>query len=270
MVEEKNQNREQQERREEKKGVPYRRHPVVTDRDETTMTTLYALTIASIEQLAKAHFPSVDSARKRMGELFKNGYVEKTTFVPRNSTKSIGLWYLKPRPYRREAKNAGRPEETYPEFPKRMNHHLKTNDLFADICKPLSSIFDEELAEGSNWLWKNESHASLRYEYAGRTRGHQPDAEIHFPDGRLFCIERQTRESRETQQVFRDKVEGFYTYTQYMGFEEKQAKLVFACDDQRDQDYADKAMQDYKDLPGVVTDPSDAAQYIVEHAKGSG
>lgn len=272
MVEEKNKNSGQQQGgREGKKGTPYRRHPVVTGRDESTFTTLYALTIASIGQLAKAHFPSEDSARKRMNKLHENGYVEKTTFVPRNSTKDIGLWYLKPRPYRREAKHAGRPEETYPEFPKRMDHHLKTNDLYADICKPLCRIFDEELIEGSNWLWKNEEHSFLRYEYAGRTRVHQPDAEVHFPDGRMFCIERQTKESRQTQQVFQQKVEGFYTYTQYMGFEEGQTTLIFACDEQRDQDYADKAMQGYEDdLTAVITDPSDAAQYIVEQAKGAG
>lgn len=235
-------------------------------RDERVMTTLYALTLASSEHLTKTHFPTKEAMRKRLIILYEAGYVETMFYRVSDEVPEVKIWYLMPRPYKREARHAGRPQEKYPDFPKRMDHHLKTNDIYADIYKPLTEILDEGMTEGSNWLWKNESHSFLRYEYSGRTNVHQPDAEVHFPDGRVFCIERQTSNSRKTKQAFQEKVESFSTYTNYMGFEKGQATLVFACDEQRDQNHAGKACKEYG-ATALVTDPVDAAQYIIEQAK---
>lgn len=242
---------------------------VLRGRDERIMTTLYGLRVASSEQLVRAHFPTKGAARKRLTILNEAGYLDAVFYQVREGMQPIKLWYLTPRPYKREAKQAGRPQEKYPDFPKRMDHHLKTNDIYADIYKPLTEILDEGMIEGSNWLWKNESHSFRRYEYAGRVNVHQPDAEVHFPDGRVFCIERQTSSSRETYKVFQEKVEGFCTYINYMGFEDGQARLVFACDEKRDQDHAGKACKEYN-AKALVTEPADAAQYIIEQAKGAG
>lgn len=253
----------------DKRKDDYNRQTVRTGRDERIMTTLYGVTVATNEHLARTHFSSEEGVRKRMRILLREGLVETVFYRVREDMPPLKLWYLTPRPYKREARHAGRPDEKYLEFPKRMDHHLKTNDIYADIYKPLTEILDEGMIEGSNWLWKNEAHSFLRYEYAGRTNVHQPDAEVHFPDGRVFCIERQTSSSRETYRVFQEKVEGFLTYTNYMGFENGQARLVFACDEQRDQNHAGKACEEYN-AKALVTDPADAAAYIVEQAKGAG
>jgi hypothetical protein len=242
---------------------------VRTGRDEKIMTTLYALTVAKNEHLALTHFSSEEGVRKRMRTLQQIGLVERAFYRVREDMPAVKLWYLTPRPYKREANNAGRPDEKYPDFPKRMDHHLKTNDIYADIYKPLTRILDEGMIEGSNWLWRNEWHSFLRYEYAGRISVHQPDAEVHFPDGRVFCIERQTSNSRKTYEAFQEKAQGFATYAAYMGFEKGQATLVFACDEKRDQDHAGKACKEHG-VRALVTDPTDAANYIVEQSKGTG
>lgn len=238
---------------------------VLSGRDERIMTTLYGLTVASTEHLAEAHFPSVESARKRMGKLKRAGYVDHFLFRPREDAPAIGLWVLKPRLYRREAKNAGRAAETYPKMPKRMNHHLRTNDIYAAIYKPLVEAFDDGLIEGSNWLWKNEAHSWCGYDFSGRSRVHQLDAEVHFPDGKVFFIERQTRDAREPESAFYEKVERYSKYTQYMGFEKGQATLVFACDEKRDQNYAGNACREYG-VRALVSNPTDAATFIIEKA----
>lgn len=256
----------------DKRKDDYNRRIVRTGRDEKIMTTLYQLEVVTNDHLARTHFSSEEGVRKRMRILLRTGLVDTVFYRVRDDMPEVKLWYLMPRPYKREANHAGRPGEKYLEFPKRMDHHLKTNDIYADIYKPLTEILDEGMIEGSNWLWKNESHSFLRYEYAGRTNVHQPDAEVHLPDGRVFCIERQTSSARKTKQAFREKVESFSTYTKYMGFEKGKATLVFACDEERDQRYAGEAYEEYgdKELVTVVTDPADAAQYIVEQAKGAG
>lgn len=242
---------------------------VLKDRDERVLTTLYDLTVDSHEHLTRTHFPTSEAARKRLSTLCEAGYLNALFYQVRDDLKPVKLWYLTPRPYKREARNADRPDEKYPDFPKRMDHHLKTNAMYAEIYKPLIRILDEGLSEGSNWLWKNEWHSFVRYEYAGRINVHQPDAEVHFPDGRVFCIERQTSNSRKTYEAFQEKAEGFATYTGYMGFEKGQATLVFACDEKRDQDHAGKACKEHG-VRALVTDPADAANYIVEQAKGTG
>lgn len=143
-----------------------------------------------------------------------------------------------------------------------MAHHLKVNDLYVNIHPHLEEAF----GNGPGWEWRNESHSFVRTEYGGEALVHQPDAEVRFPDGRVYFLERQTKESRKTGAVFREKARQYRRYISYANLSPERATVVFACDEPRDMEYADRAVVDSR-LNSLVSDPEDAATFIVEQAR---
>lgn len=233
-----------------------------TQRDEELYTSLYAATMLTAEQIAEAHFPSVHSAEVRLYKLRGVGRVKNELVDLGKGLGKARIWYLSPKLFYREAKAAERLEEEYLKLPKKMAHYLRTNDLYADIYRGLQKAFEDTVG----WRWNNESHASCHYEYAGKSHAHQPDAEVVFPDGRVFFIERQTRESKETRRVFQDKAASYRNYMNYRNLAQNEAKVIFACDLDRDMDHAYGAFEE-ADVPCLTTSAKDAATYLKEQAR---
>ncbi len=253
-----------------------------TLRDERIFTSLYVGTVLTTEHLARMYFPSqeytknpntnrphfsVHAAEVRLHKLRHMGYVLNQSFRPHRGATPVTYWWLTQKRYKREAKAAGRSNESYPDLPKRLSHHFKTHDLYARLHPRMEELFSElDRYEYPDWQWKNEGHSHVRYQYEGKHTVHQPDAEVHFPDGRVFFIERQTEDARKPEEVFRDKAERCRTYIRYRDLPQGAAKIMFVCDIERDKEYVRNACRAVS-VPGVVGSPDEMVTYLVQRAE---
>lgn len=244
----------------------YRRYTVgrkTTARDQRLKHSLYTALTLTTEQIAKMYFPSQDylddsktkeqtysegAAKQRLYKLRREGILHVDFYTPIGEDREIGYWYLSQKQYKRQAKAAERPGERYPDIPERLTHHFKVTEIYARIQPRFEELFSTlDGYDYPEWRWENESHASRDYQFKGRYRKHQPDAEIHMPDGQLFILERQTKEAKQPPEVVKDKVERANDYATYRGYSEDGAKLLFACDTDRDKKYARDALQELWD-----------------------
>lgn len=267
--------------------------PRTTNRDQLLTRSIYTALTLTTEQIAKMYFPSAAynedhdteklrysevSAKQRLYKLLGKGVLLKNHYTPLGEKEQRTHWMLTQSQYRRHAHAAGRPGETYPPIPERLTHHFKTTEIYARIQPRLEELFaglDDYVYP--EWRWENESHASNEYFFKGKTNKHQPDAHVHMPDGKLFIIERQTKESREAKPVVQGKVARADNYRSYCGYSREDAKLLFACDTERDKQYVREALKESSAMKGVLGDTDTIVKYlltraeeIVEEAKAAG
>lgn len=250
----------------EKSEPKYRRYTVgrkTTARDQLLKRSLYTALTLTTEQIAKMYFPSQDyindsktteqaysegSAKQRLYKLRREGILQVDFYTPIGEDREVGYWYLSQKQYKRQAKAADRPGERYPDIPERLTHHFKVTEIYARIQPRFEELFSTlDGYDYPEWRWENESHASRDYQFKGKHRKHQPDAMIHMPDGGVFILERQTKEAKQPPEVVKEKVQRANDYAEYCGYSEAGAKLLFACDTDRDKKYARDALQELWD-----------------------
>lgn len=222
-------------------------------RDDLILTDLYFTRILSTDQIAAKHFNSKGSATRRMNDLKKMGMVAHW-----NPWKGLVLWTLTRRAFVREVEALRREDEVHKPFPKPriIRHFIDTNDVFIELSQKLDRILGEHPA----WEWKDEARMKDRGGTTGKKHDEKlPDAEITFFGDRYF-LERQTERKRATRQEIDDKVTGHRRYLQRLGESTGAIELLFACDEDRDMDYALEAAQEQQ-----VAMTAGTPQQIVEH-----
>ncbi len=225
----------------------------LTPRDDLILTDLYFARILSTEQIAAKHFHTKGSASRRMNDLKKMGMVAHW-----NPWTGLVLWTLTRRAFAREVESLGREDEIFKGFPKPkiIRHLVATNDVFVELSRKL----DRTLGEHPAWEWQDEARMPKRGGGGGKTPNeNQPDAEIVFSGNRYF-LERQTERARATRQQIRDKVAGHRRYLRRLGEPTGEVELLFACDEDRDMDYALEAAQDQQ-----VAMTAGTPEQIIEH-----
>jgi hypothetical protein len=218
------------------------------------------------EDSVKPRTPSVGSAERRMRRL------KAARLLLRRGHRTPGgertsIWMLSKAAFRREVRDMGLHDATYPGWPKsRVQHLLDTNDLYVGLAGELDAVL-EGVCYGSEpvWEWRNESRAYDRYSvsWESRPRYHQPDAEVLFC-GRLFIVERQTVRAKETETAIAKKVRDHNHRAAHIGAKET-AQIVFACDTLRDTNHALKAAED-SDLPVVAASVAEVVSYLTDEA----
>ncbi len=268
-----------------------------TPRDEGYTGDLGVVAIATTEQVAgrfwpeagTVYFPALDRGATRGGT--KGGKRPKLDRVPSPSSAErrmrklkaarllvrrghrtpagvrTSIWMLSKAAFRREARDMGRPDDTYPGWPKgKLQHELDTNDVYFGLAGELDSIL-EGVCYGPEpaWEWRNERRSYERYSvsWEARPRYHQPDAEVLFC-GRLFIVERQTERAREPSETIAKKVEDHNHRAAHIGAKET-AQIVFACDAQRDINHALDAAED-SDLPVVAASVAEVVSHLTDEA----
>lgn len=230
------------------------------ERTEQILTDLYFARLLSTEQIAKRYFNTEATAHRTLHRL----HTEKGVVIPRTPKKGLTVWMLNKSAFEREVQILRREGEPYRKWPKprAIPHLADTNDVYLDIVDEMNRVLGE-LPDG--WDWRNEAQAWTRYNHGGE-RGwvHQPDAEIHFA-GNIYFLERQTHRARKTADQIAEKLEGYRRYTKRLRDQDTEGELeiVFACDEERDMDYALEAAEKY----GLGMTAGDVEQ-IVEHLLG--
>lgn len=225
----------------------------LTPRDDEILTDLYFTRILSTRQIAAKHFNSLGSATRRMHDLKKMGMVTHW-----NPWKGFVLWTLTRKAFAREIEALRRKDETHKGFPKPRiaPHFIDTNDVFIELSPKL----DRMLSEHPAWEWKDEARMPKRGRGSGSTPYEkQPDAEIVFCGNRYF-LERQTSRARATRGEIEEKIEGHRRYIHRLREPTGEIEVLFACDEERDMDYAYDAAQKHQ-----VKMTSGSPEQIVEH-----
>lgn len=235
------------------------------ERYEGILTDLYFTRLLSTEQIARRYFNTKATAKSKLHKLKR----EKGVVIPRTTQKGLTVWMLNKSAFEREAQILGREGEPYRKWPKprAIPHLVDTNDLYLEIVDDLNEMLGE-LPEG--WDWRNEAQAWRRYDHGGKHGWvHQPDAEIHFA-GHIFFIERQTERARKTYDKIEEKLEGYSRYIKRLRNRgiEGEIEILFACDEERDMDYALEAAEKYG-LGMTAGDTKQIADHLREQAQAT-
>jgi hypothetical protein len=210
--------------------------------------------------------PSPSSAERRMRRL-KAARLLVRRGHRRPGGERTSIWMLSKAAFRREVRDMGLHDATYPGWPKsRVQHFLDTNDLYVGLAGELDAVL-EGVCYGPDpaWVWRNERRVYERYSvsWEPKPRYHQPDAEVLFC-GRLFIVERQTARARETEEAIAKKVQDHNHRAAHIGAKDT-AQIVFACDTLRDTDHALKAGRD-SDLPVVAASVAEVVSHLTDQA----
>lgn len=271
-----------------------------TPRDERCFGDLGVSDILETRQLAgrfcpetgRVYFPAMDPARADPSK--KGGKRDEEHFLPREPSAAsaerrlrrlkaarllvrrghrtpagerTSIWMLSKASFRREARDMGLHDATYPGWPKsRVQHFLDTNDLYVGLAGELDAVL-EGVCYGADpvWEWRNERRAYERYSvsWEPKPRYHQPDAEVLFC-GRLFIVERQTERAKETEEAIAKKVQDHNHRASHIGAKET-AQIVFACDTLRDSNHAQKVGQN-SDVPVVAASVAEVVSHLTDQA----
>jgi hypothetical protein len=210
--------------------------------------------------------PSPGSAERRMRRLKAARFLVRRGHRTPSGVRT-SIWMLSKAAFRREARDTGRRDDTYPGWPKsRAQHLLDTNDLYVGLAGELDAVL-EGVCYGPTpvWEWRNERRAYDRYSvpWEPRPRYHQPDAEVLFC-GRLFIVERQTERAKETFEAIAKKVQDHNHRAVHLGTKET-TQIVFACDTLRDTNHAFKAAEN-SDIPVVAASVPEVVSYLTDQA----
>lgn len=210
--------------------------------------------------------PSPSSAERRMRRL-KAARLLVRRGHRRPGGERTSIWMLSKAAFRREARDMGLHDATYPGWPKsRVQHFLDTNDLYVGLAGELDAVLEGVCyGPAPAWVWRNERRAYERYSvsWEPKPRYHQPDAEVLFC-GRLFIVERQTERAKETEEAIAKKVQDHNHRAAHIGAKDT-AQIVFACDTPRDVNHALKAGQD-SDLPVVAASVAEVVSHLTDQA----
>jgi hypothetical protein len=224
------------------------RSATITPRDDAIMLALFFCRYLSTTQIAILFFNSKSAARRRLAELANKGYLEPRSLYATMPTwdrrgKCENVWHLTKNGFEMVAESLSLDDERY--VPKQLGqegavHHVKT----AEVYVAAKADLDEILSPYPAWSWEHEKRAQDSYRYSGRLMGHQPDAHVRFAD-HLFVVERQTRESRVGLRAIDDKVSSHATYARVRLDEPDKMDVLFACDDKRVAELAERAGRRY-------------------------
>lgn len=233
----------------------------IGDRDDEIMLDLYYMRVAKVEQVQKLHFPSYDSARRRLYELSWMGMVENNIY---SRKEGLNVWRLTKRGFRRQAEVAGTMDEQYRDWPssKNIRHYIETNDVYMLV----SGKLDELLGEQPEWTWKDEARATHKWKIGAQSGTHRPDAEIRIGN-RLYFIERETERSRKAKSHFERRMSQYQGYVRYAQAERgiDGCEVIWACDTERDKDHAFEAAKKYN--VATLTDGLvGACEHLLERA----
>ena len=209
----------------------------VNSRDESMLTSLFFAPYQRTDQIQQGHFDSFTTCKDRLYKLSHMKLVE-----PWTPWRRCTVWKLTKSGWEREAGNFGRRGERHRKWPKEesLKHFLEVNDFYVGIAAEL----DETFGRYPNWEWKDEPKSYSTYPLPAKKKGyHRPDAEIHIGD-LVFFLERQTERSRKTQETFDKKCADYKRYIEYTERDPQKTYLVFACDTERDAQYAHNAAVD--------------------------
>jgi len=245
------------------------RRATITPRDDAIMRALFFCRYLSTAQLAAHFFNSKSAARRRLAELATadKGYIEPRNLYATMPTwdrrgKCENVWHLTKKGFETVAESLGL-DERY--VPKQLGqegavHHVKT----AEVYVAAKADLDEILGPYPAWSWEHEKRAQDSYRYSGRLMGHQPDAHVRFA-GYLFVIERQTRESRVGPKAMDDKISSHATYARVRLDEQDKVDVLFACDDKRVAELAERAGKRYG-VDVIAGSVEDVAYYLYQRA----
>lgn len=237
------------------------REGTLTERDEEILTDLYFTRLLSTRQIERRYFNTYATTKKRMYELRGKGLIE-----PATPFSGLTVWTLTRPCFSQEVEYHQREgADHYRGWPKpkAIPHIVDTNDVYMEIGDDLNRV----LGEYPEWEWKDEPRAWRRYNHGSESRVHRPDAEIRFGANRYF-LERQTERARKTSEKIEEKLEGYRRYTRLLrsSGHEGELEVLFACDAERDMDYALKAAEKYG-LAMTAGYTSQIAGHLVEKAE---
>ena len=209
-----------------------------TPRDERVFEDLFWTRFLSTSQIAELRFPSLESARVRMYNLMRKGWVVNKIQAPNEI-----LWRLTRQGFERVRTSLDWDKEPTPDFfsGQKLLHYVETNDLYVQAVPRLERVLGSYPA----WKWINEGRAYHRYELGSRRLAHQPDAEICMP-GYLLFLERQTSRARYGSKTIHDKVAAYKAYIErVLRPQEICVEVLFAADLERERRAAVEAGNEY-------------------------
>ncbi|MDP9474521.1 MAG: replication-relaxation family protein [Actinomycetota bacterium] len=250
----------------------------IGERDEKLLYDLYFAERLTTANLTNMHFPRESKTKDRMGKLKKKGYVV-ADFCGKQA-----LWKLTADGFAFVADSLGRPygeHERYPDrrlSPKRDLHHVDTVDIFARLktkdekrrgvtepSEPRNQNLDDLLGPYPNWEWRSERRARRALKDANDDTVYQPDAEVHF-GGEVFVIERETERSRGTYDEMLRKLRHHKLYIEHVLRKPAETEILYACDEERDMTYAERAGKKL-DLLIFAGSPYQVAEYLLDNAR---
>lgn len=227
---------------------------MATPRDEGILTDIFLAGCLTTFQVQRLYFGSHGRAKSRLHDLANKGYLDYITFEKANN-----VWYLTKAAFVREAEHAASDETKQFTPPKeRTAHYIKTNDVYVATAPLLTA----ELGSWPEWEWVSEIRARVGYESAGRDRAYRPDAEFRFR-GHTFIIERQTAEARASREIIFSRMADYEDYLTNVTSTKNTTQILWACDTNRDMEYANDAGTKY----GLATVAGDVDS-IADHIQG--
>ena len=231
----------------------------VNTRDESMLTSLFFARYQTTGQLQQGHFKTEKTCSNRLHKLARMGLIEYW-----RPWVGHQVWRLSRSGWERETDHFRQQVRYKRKWPKAggLEHILEISDFYVAIAPELN----EEVGGYPNWEWRDEPRAYKTYPLPGNKRGyHRPDAEIHVGD-LVFFLERQSARSRRTRQTFDAKCEGYKQYIEYAELDPDKAQIVFACDTERDKEYAHNAAVKY-DLGHIWGGARDTTDVVLEMVK---
>ncbi len=221
--------------------------------DEEIMRDLFFCRYLTTAQIAQLHYNSPKRASSRLSQLKRKGVVGgrviyTTAPVGNSPGKREAVWHLTKDAFDMVAESLDMTPELRGQAlwtpkhlgPEKTRSHVKVNEVYVAAKASL----DYYARPFPGWLWEHEKWATVEYEFANERHAHRPDAHVSFL-GALFIIERQTKESRVSSSVVRDKVEGHALYAGRFLCDLENTQVVFATGDRRVAEVARRAGKDF-------------------------
>lgn len=233
----------------------------LTLRDEAILTDLYFTRLLTTEQIRARHFKAFNTAKSRLYDIRDMRYIEPST-----PYRGLTVWMLTRGAFEREIEDLRREDESYKTWPKPkiIPHFVDTNDVFVGVAGELDRLLGGHPA----WEWKDERRMVGTGSRTGKKKDEKlPDAEIAFSGNRYF-LERQTERARATRGEIEEKIDGHRRYVQRLEERPGAIELLFACDKDRDMDYALEAAQKHQVAMTAGT-PQQIIEHLIEQAQSS-
>lgn len=224
------------------------RSETITSRDDRLFRALFFCRYLNTTEIAALFFNSKSAARRRLPQLQHKGYIEGRSLYITMSTwdrpgKKENVYHLTKKGFETVTESLKLYEEKY--VSKQLGqkgavHHVKAAEVYVTAQADL----DEILGPYPEWEWLHEKKAEDSYHASGIDLRHQPDAHVVFAN-HTFVIERQTRESRIGVKGMEEKVSGHATWARKRTDEPENVEVLFACDDKRVAEQAERAGKRY-------------------------
>ncbi|MDN5697256.1 MAG: replication-relaxation family protein [Rubrobacter sp.] len=241
--------------------MPTTKNMRLTERDEAILTDLYFTRLLSTEQVRAKHFNAYNTAKSRLYDLRDMKYIEPST-----PYRGLTVWMLTRGAFEREIENLNREGERYKGWPKAraIPHFVDSNDVFIGIARTL----DRKLGEHPAWEWKDQARITQHRGRGVKQRNQKlPDAEISFA-GHRFLLERQTGRAKAKKEEIVEKITGHQRYIRRLDTDAENIEVLFACDVERDMDYAVDAAEE-RQIAMTAGTPGQIIEHLLDTARES-